>query len=1087
MDKMKNSGMSETMQTLTRKSACVMLSLLLLLSAVLPVKAAAETASAKVVRVGSFEDTFNYVNEKGARKGYGYELLETLSGYTGWQFEYVTCDWSDCFEKLKNGEIDIIGGISYTEDRTQEMLFSDEPMGVEKYYLYADLSRADISASDFKTLNGKKIGVLMGTEPEVMLAEWEEKYGLKTEHVNISNNEDVKQKLANHEIDCFVSLEESFWAERGISTITRVGESGIYYAINKNRPDIKEELDDAMRALDEAVPFYTADLYKRYFSMDYTPILTGEEKAWFRKHGAIRMGFLASDSGVSTFDPATGEFTGVITDYIQFAADCLGNQELEFQLVGYDSKEAELDALKSGEIDMIFHCDQNPNLAEEYHFACTNTTWTSNLMAVTNKQHFNENNVNRIAVPQNKLSLKKYLAFYYPQWEIVDCDTQEDAARLVKDGQADCFVTGISSENKYSKKYSFYSVPLVNPVRSCFAVNSGNRSLLSILNKTIKAMPVNMLAGALAMYKSSARKVTLSDFIKDNFFKVMLISSIAVAVVLLTILMLLQKARKAEAAARKAASDTQELNAKLQVAVEKAESANRAKSTFLSNMSHDIRTPMNAIIGFTTLALSNIDDTDRVKDYLGKTLASSNHLLSLINDVLDMSRIESGKIHLEEVEVNLSDVLHDLKTIVSGQIYAKQLELYMDAMDVTDEDVYCDKTRLNQILLNLLSNAIKFTPAGGTVSVRVRQLAGKVRGCGQYEFRIKDNGIGMSQEFAQKIFEPFERERTSTVSRIQGTGLGMAITKNIVDMMGGTIEVQTAQGKGTEFTVCVPMRAQTEQRPVEKITELEGLKALVVDDDFNTCDSVTKMLVKVGMRAEWTLSGKEAVLRARQSIEMSDVYHAYIIDWRLPDMNGIEVTRQIRSLHDDTPIIILTAYDWSDIEVEAKAAGVTAFCSKPMFMSDLRETLMSALGQKSADAVQGLLPEKNADFKGKHILLVEDNELNREIAQEILREYGFLVDSAENGAVAVEKVSTAAPGSYDLVLMDVQMPIMDGYTATRKIRALDDPARAKLPILAMTANAFDEDRRNALESGMNGFLSKPIVIDDLMQELHKIL
>ena len=1087
MDKMKNSGMSETMQTLIRKSACVMLSLLLLLSAVLPVKAAAETASAKVVRVGSFEDTFNYVNEKGARKGYGYELLETLSGYAGWQFEYVTCDWSGCFEKLKNGEIDIIGGISYTEDRTQEMLFSDEPMGVEKYYLYADLSRADISASDFKTLNGKKIGVLMGTEPEVMLAEWEEKYGLKTEHVNISNNEDVKQKLANHEIDCFVSLEESFWAERGISTITRVGESGIYYAINKNRPDIKEELDDAMRALDEAVPFYTADLYKRYFSMDYTPILTGEEKAWLRKHGAIRMGFLASDSGVSTFDPATGEFTGVITDYIQFAADCLGNQELEFQLVGYDSKEAELDALKSGEIDMIFHCDQNPNLAEEYHFACTNTTWTSNLMAVTNKQHFNENNVNRIAVPQNKLSLKKYLAFYYPQWEIVDCDTQEDAARLVKDGQADCFVTGISSENKYSKKYSFYSVPLVNPVRSCFAVNSGNRSLLSILNKTIKAMPVNMLAGALAMYKSSARKVTLSDFIKDNFFKVMLISSIAVAVVLLTILMLLQKARKAEAAARKAASDTQELNAKLQVAVEKAESANRAKSTFLSNMSHDIRTPMNAIIGFTTLALSNIDDTDRVKDYLGKTLASSNHLLSLINDVLDMSRIESGKIHLEEVEVNLSDVLHDLKTIVSGQIFAKQLELYMDVMDVTDEDVYCDKTRLNQILLNLLSNAIKFTPAGGTVSVRVRQLAGKVRGCGQYEFRIKDNGIGMSQEFAQKIFEPFERERTSTVSRIQGTGLGMAITKNIVDMMGGTIEVQTAQGKGTEFTVCVPMRAQTEQRPVEKITELEGLKALVVDDDFNTCDSVTKMLVKVGMRAEWTLSGKEAVLRARQSIEMSDVYHAYIIDWRLPDMNGIEVTRQIRSLHDDTPIIILTAYDWSDIEVEAKAAGVTAFCAKPMFMSDLRETLMSALGQKPADAVQRLLPEKNADFKGKHILLVEDNELNREIAQEILREYGFLVDSAENGAVAVEKVSTAAPGSYDLVLMDVQMPIMDGYTATRKIRALDDPARAKLPILAMTANAFDEDRRNALESGMNGFLSKPIVIDDLVQELRKIL
>ena len=538
---------------------------------------------------------------------------------------------------------------------------------------------------------------------------------------------------------------------------------------------------------------------------------------------------------------------------------------------------------------------------------------------------------------------------------------------------------------------------------------------------------------------------------------------------------------------KKYQTQLEEQNRKLEIALQHEGAANRAKREFLFNMSHDIRTPMNAIIGFTSLAATHIDNREQVLDYLKKISTSSQHLLSLINDVLDMSRIESGKIHLEEVEVNLSDVLHDLKTIVSGQIYAKQLELYMDAMDVTDEDVYCDKTRLNQVLLNLLSNAIKFTPAGGTVSVRVRQLAGAVRGCGQYEFRVKDNGIGMSQEFAKKIFEPFERERTSTVSRIQGTGLGMAITKNIVDMMGGTIEVQTAQGKGSEFIIRVPMRAQAEHRPVEKITELEGLKALVVDDDFNTCDSVTKMLVKVGMRAEWTLSGKEAVLRARQSIEMSDAYHAYIIDWRLPDMNGIEVTRQIRSLNNDTPIIILTAYDWADIEVEAKAAGVTAFCSKPMFMSDLRETLMNAIGQTQTDAAQELLPKKDTNFKGRHILLVEDNELNREIAQEILREYGFRVDTAENGAVAVEKVSTAAPGSYDLILMDVQMPVMDGYTATRTIRALDDPARAKLPILAMTANAFDEDRRNALESGMNGFLSKPIVIGDLVQELHKIL
>ena len=529
------------------------------------------------------------------------------------------------------------------------------------------------------------------------------------------------------------------------------------------------------------------------------------------------------------------------------------------------------------------------------------------------------------------------------------------------------------------------------------------------------------------------------------------------------------------------------MNQALSEAVRAAETANKAKSTFLSNMSHDIRTPMNAIIGFTTLAVSNIDDKERVRDYLGKILSSSNHLLSLINDILDMSRIESGKIHLEETEVSLSEVLHDLKTIISGQIHAKQLELYMDVMDVTNEDVYCDKTRLNQVLLNLLSNAIKFTPAGGTVSVRLREYPGTQRGCELYEIRVKDNGIGMSQKFVQKIFSPFERERTSTVSRTQGTGLGMAITKNIVDMMGGTIEVQTEQGKGTEFIIRLPLRIQPENHRIEKIAELEGLKALVVDDDFNTCDSVTKMLVKVGMRSEWTLSGKEAVLRARQSMEMGDAFHAYIIDWRLPDMNGIEVTRQIRSLGDDTPIIILTAYDWSDIEVEARAAGVTAFCAKPMFMSDIRETLMAAIGQKLAGADDNILPAADSDFRGRHILLVEDNELNSEIAVALLSEYGFQVDTAEDGAEAVEKVKNSRPGDYDLVLMDVQMPVMNGYEATEQIRSLDDPALAGITILAMTANAFDEDRKKALACGMDGFLSKPIVIEELISTLQNSL
>ena len=947
---MKNSGMRKAMQTPIRKSICAMLCLLLL-SALLPVKAAAETAPAKVVRVGSFEDTFNYVNEKGVRKGYGYELLQTLSGYTGWQLEYVTCDWSDCFEKLKNGEIDIMGDISYTEDRAEEMLFSDEPMGEEKYYLYADLSREDITASDFKTLNGKKIGVLMGTEPEVMLTEWEEKYDLKTQHVNISNNEDVKQKLANHEIDCFVSLEESFWAELGISTMTRVGKSDIYYAINKDRADIKEELDNAMRALEDADPFYTADLYKRYFSLDYTPILTGEEKAWLKEHGAIRMGFLTGDSGVSTYDPATGEITGTITDYIQFARDCLGNQELVFQMVGYDSQKAELDALKSGEIDMVFHFDQSPNLAEDYRVACTNTTWTSNMMAVTNKQHFNENQANRVAVPQNKISLTRYIAVYYPQWEIVDCAAQEDAARLVKDGQADCFVTGVSSQENYSKKYDFYSVPLPNPAKSCFAVNSGNRHLLSILNKTIKAMPTNMLTGSLAMHKSSARKVTLSEFIRDNFFMVLLVSSIFVAVILLAILKLLRKARKAEAAARKAANDTQELNEKLQIAAENAESANRAKSTFLFNMSHDIRTPMNAIIGYADLASRHLDDPAKLEKYMENIQVCGQNLLMLLNNVLDLARIENDK---TEMEYSVSDVDKDFRNCIA--MFQNQADSKGQTLTVTTQlpypYIYADIPHLTEVCTNLVSNAVKYTGAGGTIRCGVTQKPGEKEGWCDTVVTVADNGIGMSQEFQKHIFEPFERERTSTVSKVEGSGIGMGIVKKLVGLMGGTVEVESKIGVGSTFAVTIPSRIASEEE---------------------------------------------------------------------------------------------------------------------------------------AQAKREINPSDKKCLCGTRILLTEDNDLNAEIAAELLQEEGCTVDRAKDGVECVDMLEKAANGTYQIILMDIQMPVMNGYDATRKIRRMGDPKKANIPIVAMTANAFSEDRQAALDAGMNDHIAKPIDMNILVSTLRKYL
>ena len=527
----------------------------------------------------------------------------------------------------------------------------------------------------------------------------------------------------------------------------------------------------------------------------------------------------------------------------------------------------------------------------------------------------------------------------------------------------------------------------------------------------------------------------------------------------------------------------------LEEKLHKAEAAERAKTMFLSNMSHDIRTPMNAIIGFTTLAQTNIDKKERVQEYLGKILSSSNHLLSLINDILDMSRIESGRLNIEEKECSISDIFRDMRNIIQTQMQTKQLNFFMDTIDVVDEDIYCDKLHLNQVLLNLLGNSIKFTPAGGSVSLTISQKPGAPQGYGRYEIRVKDTGIGMSPEFAVHIFEPFEREKTSTVSGITGTGLGMAITKSIVDTMGGTIELETAPGKGTEFIVTLEFRLQSERKHIGVIHELEGLRALVVDDSFNTCDSVTKMLTQIGMRAEWTMHGKEAVLRARQAVEMSDEFYAYIVDWLLPDLSGIEVVRQIRSIiGDNIPIIIMTAYDWHNIEDEAKEAGVTAFCNKPLFLSELRDTLVSVINnQTEPDEETPIIPVTAEELRGKRILLVEDNELNREIAQELLTESGFVIESAEDGSIAVEIMKNAAPGYYDLILMDVQMPIMNGYEATKAIRKLDDAALANIPIVAMTANAFDEDRKTAMESGMNAHVAKPINVDVLMGVISEIL
>ena len=1064
---------------------CMVMICLLLPSSVVTAKSKSKdtaTDKSKVVRVGWYEDSYHITDKNGDRSGYGYEYEQAVSAYTGWDYEYVTGDWTELMEKLQNGEIDLMSALSYTDERAETMLFSDEPMGEEKYYLYADLANSDISASDLSTLNGKSIAMMEQSVQTTQFCEWEERYNIQTKHVFVDSIDQAKELFAKHEIQGVISTETSIWVDTGLSAIVTTGGSGIYYGINKNRPDLKEELDNAMRSMENDNPFYSDELYKQYIATQSMATLSGEEMDWLKQQDAIRVGYLNDDLGFSAIDPKSGKMVGVLNDYMDYAKNCF-EQKLKFETVGFDSQEEQIQALHDGKIDMIFHVSQNPYYAEQNDLSLSNTVLSTPIASVTAQDAFDENAENTVAVEKENEQFKWYVAYNYPDWKIIECDSVKDAEKAVLKGKADCMLAGSVQAMNYVNNKKIHSVFLTKTAKTSFAVSKGNTVLLSILNKTLKSMQTSKLTGAVSMYEDSMKKVTLTDFIKDNFLIVTTVSVAVFLLILYVILGLLKKAQQETNRSQKLNKKLQESQQDLKMALLQAESANSAKTAFLNNMSHDIRTPMNAIIGFTSLAASHIDNKELVKEYLRKIGTSSEHLLSLINDVLDMSRIESGKVKIEEKPLHLPDLLHDIRTIIRPSISSKQLDFLIDTVDVLDEDIIADKLRLTQILLNILSNAVKYNKTGGTVSLRVRQEKKAPTGCATYHFIIRDTGIGINKEFQEHIFENFSREETATVSGIQGTGLGLAITKKIVEMMGGTIKLESEEGVGSEFDVCLTFKLTGEKKVYKKIESLQGLRVLVADDDTDTCLSISSMLTEIGMRSEWTVSGKEAVVRTKHAVDMGDEFYAYIIDWLMPDMNGIETVRRIRRIiGDSNPIIILTAYDWSDVEEEAREAGVTAFCEKPLFMSELREIL--------SNPVQVAQPDPKFDIsvhKGKKILLVEDNELNQEIAVEILREVGFIVEVAEDGNIAVEKMKVSTPDQYDLILMDIQMPIMNGYEATRQIRAMKAEHCKNIPILAMTANAFEDDRVKAMQVGMNGYLTKPIKIDEMLKSIDSVL
>ena len=904
---------------------CILLCLILYIT-VIPLPVSAEEAKYRTVRVGWYEGTYNTTGPDGRRRGYSYEYQQAVAAHTGWKYEYVEGSWAELMSMLKKGEIDLLGGISYAEERSDSMLFSELPMGEDKYYLYVDPAHTDISTSDLSTLNGKRIGMLPDSVPARMFHEWEKSHGVSAQQVDITGADDVRQKLQNHEIDGFILNESPQWERDNISAVLLIGGSYNYFAISKKRPDLKEELDQAMQKIVKENPFYIEDLYKRYCSANSLETLTDEEQNWLEQHGAVRIGYLKNDVGVSFADTESGETVGIINDYVSLASGCLGEQAIEFQLTGFDSQEEELQALKDNRIDMIFHMNQNPYEAEQNDIILSNTVFEVNVAVLTGVEKFDENGENTVAVSRGNLLGKWYISFNYPSWKIREYDTSAEVEKAVQSGEADCFVVKAGQSLKILADSKMRSVFLTKSSTSCFAVTRENTTLMNILNKTIQTLPDSRLSSQFYVYENEPGKVTLTEYIKDNLLVVSIGFIGAVLVIVWIIVYLLIKARKAQI---------------------QAEKANAAKSDFLFNMSHDIRTPMNALLGYSELMKRELTDP-KLMDYQEKMEQSGNLLLSIINNVLDMARIESGKVELDEDYVKIRDIYQGIYKIFQAEAEKKGIHLKME-YDVKHEHVICDETKNKEIFLNLISNAVKYTASGGRVTIRITELDCDRKDYVRIRTQVIDTGIGMSEEFLPSLFEAFARERNTTDGKIAGTGLGMPIIKKYIDMMYGTIEVESKQGEGSKFTVTL----------------------------------------------EYRIADKSYYERATEKF------------------------------------------------------------------SDMDETRIS----------------------GKHILLAEDNDLNAEIAEFILEDMGLIVDRVEDEVQCVSRIEQKPAGTYDLILMDIQMPNMDGYKATEVIRDLSDKNKANIPIIAMTANAFEEDRKKALAKGMNGHIAKPVDIEKMREIL----
>ena len=1093
-----------------------MLCFVVAMTFMLPLAAFAQETG-KTVRVGWYESPFNQTDEFGRRSGYAYEYQQKIAAYTGWNYEYVEGSWPDLLQMLIDGEIDLMSDVSYTDERSEIMLFSELPMGAEEYYVYvAPNSESGINSEDLSSFNGKRIGVNKGSLQESLFLDWAEGKNLQVEIVELTMGEDESAAMLNRgELDALVSLH-AYGYYQDIVPVCKTGSSDFFFAVSKTRPELLSELDFAMSRIQEENVYYIQDLYNKYIGYSGAEqFLSQSELNWLAGHGPIRVGYRDNYLAFCAQDPDTGELTGALKDFLDLASHSAENAQIEFVAAPCSTPEASLDMLMSGEVDCLFPTNVSDSDGEEIGLSLTIPPMQTGMVAVVRKdaqREFSLQGEVTVAVNEGNPDYETFLIDHFPNWKRAYFEDTEACLAAVAEGKADCLIVSnyrVSRLSAALEKYRLTTVSTGETMSCSFALRHEDVTLYAILNKVINLVSASSVNAALASNSYVEQPVTFASFMRQNMIPVLMV----IGVVLVLILLLLLRSIHSAGVARKAMqhiaalnedqkekldeisklnADLSESQQHLKEALEEAEHANRAKTSFLSNMSHEIRTPMNAIIGLDNIALNDPDLTPNIKEQLEKIGASARHLLGIINDILDMSRIESGHMVIRDEEFSFREFLDQINVMVSGQCADKGLKYDCRIIGKTEDYYIGDEMKLKQVLINILGNAVKFTQSPGSVTFTVDQTAG-FENYRSLRFTISDTGIGMSKEYIPKIFEAFSQETEGTSNKLGSTGLGMAITKSIVSMMDGDIAVESEKGVGSTFNVTVTLK--TSERSAHAVHSKmlpAGLRALVVDNEIVAREHAQLVAESIGIRTDIAASGSEAMEMIRTRMAQGEPYHLILPDWKMPDMDGIALTRELRSIDGGEAIVILlTGYDWEEEREEAAQAGVDSILSKPLFTDTLTHCVQEILSRREQNVETDLTDEQDnpvsTGLEGCLVLVAEDTELNAEILMDLLEMEDIRSEHAENGQIAVDMFSEHPAGYYDAILMDVRMPVMDGLEATRAIRALNRPDAKSIPIIAMTANAFDEDVKQSLQAGMNAHLSKPVETERLYETLGRVI